>query len=97
VKQKTLQSSFTLRGQGLHTGYDIEITFKAAPVDTGYRIKRVDLEGEPVIEAVAENVVHTQRGTVLGVGNVTVSTVEHAFAALYALGNRQLSSRSECT
>jgi UDP-3-O-[3-hydroxymyristoyl] N-acetylglucosamine deacetylase/3-hydroxyacyl-[acyl-carrier-protein] dehydratase len=86
VKQKTLQSSFTLRGQGLHTGYDIEITFKAAPVDTGYRIKRVDLEGEPIIEAVAENVVHTQRGTVLGVGNVTVSTVEHAFAALYALG-----------
>jgi len=81
-----LQSSFTLRGQGLHTGYDIEITFKAAPVDTGYRIKRVDLEGEPIIEAVAENVVHTQRGTVLGVGNVTVSTVEHAFAALYALG-----------
>ncbi|SCM56960.1 bifunctional UDP-3-O-[3-hydroxymyristoyl] N-acetylglucosamine deacetylase/3-hydroxyacyl-ACP dehydratase [Petrimonas mucosa] len=86
MKQKTLQSSFTLRGQGLHTGYDIEITFKAAPVDTGYRIKRVDLEGEPIIEAVAENVVHTQRGTVLGVGNVTVSTVEHAFAALYALG-----------
>ena len=75
-----------MRGQGLHTGYDIEITFKAAPVDTGYRIKRVDLEGEPIIEAVAENVVHTQRGTVLGVGNVTVSTVEHAFAALYALG-----------
>ncbi len=86
MKQKTLQSSFTLRGQGLHTGYDIEITFKAAPVDTGYRIKRVDLEGEPIIEAMAENVVHTQRGTVLGVGNVTVSTVEHAFAALYALG-----------
>lgn len=86
MKQKTLQSSFTLRGQGLHTGYDIEITFKAAPVDTGYRIKRVDLEGEPIIEAVAENVVHTQRGTVLGVSNVTVSTVEHAFAALYALG-----------
>lgn len=86
MKQKTLQSNFTLRGQGLHTGYDIEITFKAAPVDTGYRIKRVDLEGEPIIEAVAENVVHTQRGTVLGVGNVTVSTVEHAFAALYALG-----------
>ena len=85
MKQKTLQSSFTLRGQGLHTGYDIEIV-QTAPVDTGYRIKRVDLEGEPIIEAVAENVVHTQRGTVLGVGNVTVSTVEHAFAALYALG-----------
>ena len=75
MKQKTLKSSFTLKGQGLHTGYKIEITFNPAPVDSGYRIQRVDLEDQPVIEAVAENVVHTQRGTVLGVGNVTVSTV----------------------
>ena len=86
MKQKTLKSSFTLKGQGLHTGYKIEITFNPASVDSGYRIKRVDLEDQPVIEAVAENVVHTQRGTVLGVDNVTVSTVEHAFSTLYALG-----------
>jgi len=86
VKQKTLNTSFTLKGQGLHTGHKIEITFNPAPADFGYRIKRIDLEDQPVIEAVAENVVNTQRGTVLGVGNVTVSTVEHALSALYALG-----------
>lgn len=86
VKQRTLKESFTLKGQGLHTGYKIEITFNPAPVDFGYKIKRVDTEGEPMIEALAENVINTQRGTVLGQNGVTVSTVEHAFSALYASG-----------
>ena len=86
MKQKTLKESFTLKGKGLHTGLNIEITFNPAPVDTGFKIKRIDLENQPVIEALAENVVATQRGTVLGRGDATVSTVEHAFSALYALG-----------
>lgn len=86
MNQNTLKESFTLKGQGLHTGHKIEVRFNPAPVDFGYKIKRIDLEYEPVIDAVAENVVNTQRGTVLGVDNVTVSTVEHAFSALYALG-----------
>ncbi len=85
MKQKTLQDSFTLSGVGLHTGLDIIVTFNPAPVDHGYKIKRIDLENQPVIEALAENVVHTQRGTVVGKGNVTVSTVEHGLSALFAL------------
>ncbi len=84
MKQKTLQNSFTLSGIGLHTGLDIVVTFHPAPEDHGYKIKRIDLEGEPVIDALAENVVNTQRGTVLGKGDVTVSTVEHGLSALYA-------------
>jgi len=86
VKQRTLQNSFTLQGIGLHTGQDIVVTFNPAPVDHGYKIRRVDLEDKPVIDALAEHVVNTQRGTVLGKGNVTVSTIEHGFSALYALG-----------
>lgn len=86
VKQRTLKQSFTLKGQGLHTGHKIEITFNPAPVDFGYKIKRVDLEEQPIIDALAENVVNTQRGTVLANKDVTVSTVEHAFSALYAYG-----------
>ncbi|WP_352421363.1 bifunctional UDP-3-O-[3-hydroxymyristoyl] N-acetylglucosamine deacetylase/3-hydroxyacyl-ACP dehydratase [Proteiniphilum sp.] len=86
MKQKTLQDSFTLSGVGLHTGLDIIVTFNPAPVDHGYKIKRVDIENQPVIEALAENVVHTQRGTVVGKENVTVSTVEHGLSALFALG-----------
>lgn len=84
MKQKTLQNSFTLSGIGLHTGLDIVVTFHPAPEDHGYKIKRIDLEGAPVIDALAENVVNTQRGTVLGKGDVTVSTVEHGLSALYA-------------
>lgn len=86
MRQRTIEKSFTLKGVGLHTGLDIEITFNPAPENHGIKIKRVDLEGQPIINAVAENVVNTQRGTMLGVGNVVVSTLEHGMAALYALG-----------
>ena len=83
-KQKTLKQSFSLRGKGLHTGLDITITFNPAPENHGYKIKRIDLEDQPVIDAVAENVMSTQRGTVLAKNDAQVSTVEHAMAALYA-------------
>lgn len=86
IKQKTLKNSFSLSGKGLHTGLNLTVTFNPAPENTGYRIQRIDLEGQPVIEAIAEKVADTQRGTVLAQGDVRVSTVEHALAALYALG-----------
>ena len=85
-KQKTLKDSFSLQGKGLHTGLPITIKFNPAPDNYGYKIKRVDLEGQPIIDALAENVGGTQRGTVLVKGDVQVSTVEHAMAALYASG-----------
>jgi UDP-3-O-[3-hydroxymyristoyl] N-acetylglucosamine deacetylase/3-hydroxyacyl-[acyl-carrier-protein] dehydratase len=86
VRQQTLQDSFTLKGIGLHTGLNIIVTFNPAPEDHGVKIKRIDLEEQPVLDALAENVVNTQRGTVLGKSGVTVSTIEHGMAALYALG-----------
>lgn len=86
MKQRTLLNSFTLQGIGLHTGFDIKVTFNPAPADHGVKIKRIDLEDQPIIEAFAENVVNTQRGTVVGKGDVTISTIEHGLAALYALG-----------
>ena len=85
-KQKTLKSSFSLSGKGLHTGLEVTVTFNPAPADYGYKIQRTDLESQPVIEAFAENVRETQRGTVLCKGNIKVSTVEHGLAALYAAG-----------
>ena len=85
-KQQTLKESFSFNGKGLHTGLDITVTFRPAPVDTGYRIQRTDVEGQPTIEAVASNVTATQRGTVVEQGGVSVSTIEHAMAALYAAG-----------
>lgn len=86
MKQQTIKSAFTVRGKGLHSGLDITATFKPAPDNFGYKFSRVDLEGAPVVEALAENVVDTTRGTVLGKKDVKVSTVEHSLAALYAAG-----------
>lgn len=86
MKQQTLQGSFTLKGVGLHTGLEIVVTFNPAPENHGVKIKRVDLEDQPILDALAENVVNTQRGTVIGKDGVTVSTIEHGMAALYALG-----------
>ncbi len=86
TKQTTLGGSFSLHGKGLHTGLSLTVTFNPAPDNHGYKIQRIDLEGEPIIEAVADRVVETTRGTVLGKGEAKVSTIEHALSALYALG-----------
>lgn len=86
VKQQTLRDSFSLSGKGLHTGLDINITFRPAPAGTGRVIRRVDLEGKPEVPALSEYVKETERGTVLIKGEARVSTIEHAMAALYALG-----------
>ena len=86
MKQTTLKGSLSLCGKGLHTGLSLTVTFNPAAENTGYKIQRIDLDGMPVIDAIAENVIDTQRGTVLGRGDIRVSTVEHGLAALYALG-----------
>lgn len=86
AKQKTIKSSFSLSGKGLHTGLNLTVEFCPAPENHGYKIQRVDVEGQPIIEALAENVTETQRGTVLSNGSERVSTIEHGLSALYALG-----------
>ncbi len=86
MKQRTLKEAFSVHGKGLHTGLTIDAEFCPAPENHGYKIQRIDLEGQPTIDAVAENVTATVRGTVLSRGDVKVSTVEHAMAALYAAG-----------
>ena len=75
-----------MSGKGLHTGLNLTVEFNPAPENFGYKIQRIDVEGEPIIEALAENVNETQRGTVLSNGTERVSTVEHGLSALYALG-----------
>lgn len=83
TKQRTLKDSFSISGKGLHTGLKITATFLPAPENHGIKIQRIDLEGQPIIEALAENVVETSRGTVLAKGDARVSTVEHAMSALF--------------
>ncbi|MDO9595460.1 MAG: bifunctional UDP-3-O-[3-hydroxymyristoyl] N-acetylglucosamine deacetylase/3-hydroxyacyl-ACP dehydratase [Lutibacter sp.] len=84
-KQKTIKNEVTLSGVGLHTGNKVTLTFKPAPINHGYVFVRKDLEGEPVIEASAEYVINTQRGTNLEKHGVFVNTSEHVLAAVVAL------------
>lgn len=86
MKQLTLSGPFCVQGKGLHSGKQITATFEPAPENHGYKFVRVDVEGNPVIDALAENVVETTRGTVIGRGDVKISTIEHAMASLYAAG-----------
>lgn len=86
MKQATIQHSFSLRGKGLHTGLDIQVTVCPADVNTGVRICRTDLPERPTYEALSQYVSQTTRGTVLAQGKWRVSTVEHLLSALYALG-----------
>ncbi len=89
MKQRTLKAAFSVSGKGLHTGVYINATFRPAEPNSGYVFKRLDLEGEPTILALAENVIETQRGTVIASKinkDAKVSTIEHALSALYAAG-----------
>ena len=81
VKQTTIAGEITLTGVGLHTGQEVTMTFKPAPVNNGYSFVRVDLEGHPVIEADASYVINTQRGTNLEKKGVFIQTSEHVLAA----------------
>ncbi len=85
-KQKTLRQSVTLSGTGLHTGRKATLSLKPAPENHGYKFQRIDLGGHPVIDAVAENVVDTQRGTTIGKNGVQINTTEHVLAACFGMG-----------
>ena len=84
-KQKTIQSEISLSGVGLHTGNTVNMTLKPAPINHGFAFSRVDLEGTPIIEAKAEYVVNTQRGTNLEKNGVHIQTSEHVLAAAVGL------------
>lgn len=82
VRQKTIKNEISLTGVGLHTGKEVTMTFKPAPINNGFTFVRVDLQGQPVIEADANYVVNTQRGTNLEKLGVKIQTPEHVLAAL---------------
>jgi UDP-3-O-[3-hydroxymyristoyl] N-acetylglucosamine deacetylase/3-hydroxyacyl-[acyl-carrier-protein] dehydratase len=85
-QQQTLKKAVSFSGVGLHTGNAVTMTLKPAPADGGICFKRVDLDGQPEVEALIENVVDTTRGTTLGKGNLRVHTVEHVMSALSGCG-----------
>ncbi|WP_339624152.1 bifunctional UDP-3-O-[3-hydroxymyristoyl] N-acetylglucosamine deacetylase/3-hydroxyacyl-ACP dehydratase [uncultured Winogradskyella sp.] len=85
TKQKTIKNEVTLKGVGLHTGADVTLVFKPGAENSGFLFERVDLEGSPKIQADANYVTNTQRGTCLERNGVTIQTCEHVLAALVGL------------
>jgi UDP-3-O-[3-hydroxymyristoyl] N-acetylglucosamine deacetylase/3-hydroxyacyl-[acyl-carrier-protein] dehydratase len=81
-KQTTIANAVKLKGQGLHTGYEVEIHFKPAPENHGYKFQRVDLKEKPIIKAIVDNVVDTSRGTTIEENGIKIHTIEHVMAAL---------------
>ena len=84
-KQRTLSKEISLTGKGLHTGINVTITFKPAPANHGYKFCRIDLPGKPVIDALAEHVSETSRGTTLVHNGASVATIEHVLAAFHGM------------
>ncbi|WP_347158219.1 bifunctional UDP-3-O-[3-hydroxymyristoyl] N-acetylglucosamine deacetylase/3-hydroxyacyl-ACP dehydratase [Pontibacter chitinilyticus] len=84
-KQHTIKAPVTISGIGLHTGVASNMTFKPAPANHGYKFQRIDLPGQPVVAADADNVVDLSRGTTLEQNGARVNTVEHTLAALVGL------------
>ncbi len=85
IKQRTIKTEITISGTGLHTGQSVNMTFKPAPENHGYKFKRIDIEGQPIVEADVDNVTDTSRGTNLSQNGASVNTVEHVLAALVGL------------
>lgn len=85
IKQRTIKNAVTISGVGLHTGKQTNLTFRPAPENHGYKFQRVDLPGNPVIDADVDNVVDTSRGTTLEQNGARIYTTEHVLAALVGL------------
>lgn len=83
--QQTLKDAVLISGHGLHSGKQVNLKLLPAPENHGFRFKRVDLEGEPIISAKAAYVSNVSRGTTISKGGVSVATIEHLLAAFMGL------------
>ena len=84
-KQRTIKQAVSISGVGLHTGEKVTLTFNPAPENHWYKFQRLDLDNKPTIDADADLVVDTSRGTTLEQNGARVHTTEHVLAALVGL------------
>ncbi len=85
MKQTTIKKSVSLSGVGLHTGQEVTMTFNPALENHGIKFQRIDLPGQPIIDADVDNVTDLSRGTTLEQNGGKVCTVEHVMAAVAGL------------
>ena len=84
-KQQTINKPVSLKGVGIHTGKEVNLTFKPAKESFGYCFCRVDLPEKPIIEANIKYVINTERGTNLDKNGIKIKTSEHVLAALVGM------------
>ncbi|AUN95630.1 UDP-3-O-acyl-N-acetylglucosamine deacetylase [Pseudazoarcus pumilus] len=86
IRQRTLKSSVTATGVGLHGGRKVTMTLRPAAPDAGIVFHRVDLD--PVVSLPADpySVCDTRMCSGLQRGTAKVGTVEHLMSALAGLG-----------
>ena len=84
--QTTLASEISYSGVGLHSGLEVRMKIKPAPVGTGVVFERTDLPSRPRVRATAENVAATVRATTIEEGGVRFFTIEHLMSAISASG-----------
>ncbi|WP_419802303.1 bifunctional UDP-3-O-[3-hydroxymyristoyl] N-acetylglucosamine deacetylase/3-hydroxyacyl-ACP dehydratase [Mucilaginibacter sp.] len=85
TKQRTIKAEVSVSGTGLHTGEKVTLTFRPAPENHGFKFRRIDVEGQPIIDADVDNVTDTSRGTTITQNGASVNTVEHVLASLVGL------------
>ncbi len=86
IRQRTLKNSIKATGIGLHSGEKVYLTLRPAPVDSGIRFRRIDLDPPVEIQARADLVVDTTLSSNLSDNGARVATVEHLMSALAGLG-----------
>ena len=85
--QKTINDKIELAGVGLHNGADVNLIIKPGEPNSGISFKRIDIDGDNIVNANFKNVVEPILCTKLkNESGITVSTVEHLMAAFYGEG-----------
>ena len=85
IRQRTLASSVSCSGVGVHSGKAVNLKINPAPVNHGIKFVRTDLLDSPGISAHFNMVVDTSLATVIGYEGFIVSTIEHLMAAFSGL------------
>ena len=87
LTQKTIKSSISFSGVGLHNGVVVNISIKPADPNSGIIFKRVDLKTNNFVYPNFMNVSNTSLNTTIeNEYGVKVSTIEHLMGALFGLG-----------
>ncbi|MDA9606970.1 UDP-3-O-acyl-N-acetylglucosamine deacetylase [Candidatus Pelagibacter sp.] len=87
LNQKTIKKNINIKGVGLHSGLDVNLTIKPSEANTGIVFKRIDLKDNNIVIPNVFNVSSAVLCTTISnVHGVSISTLEHLMGAFYGMG-----------